>query len=97
MEHRNLYSTFNETYYGTKMITKDSTMSRDNIWISHYASDFVTSEYGSVDEVGAFNNYYNAMYINDYGARLVTQFRAESYEIIYQKNPLVFDLLVFNE
>jgi hypothetical protein len=97
MEHGNLYSIFNETDYGTKMITKDSTMSRDNIWISHYASDFVTSEYGSVDEVGAFNNYYNAMYINDYGARLVTQFRAESYEIIYQKNPLVFDLLVFNE
>ncbi len=79
------------------MITKDSTITRDNIWISLYASDFVRSEYSSVDEVGAFNNHYEALYINDYGARLVTQFRAESYEIIYQKNPLIFDLLIFYE
>jgi len=83
MEHGNLYSIFNETVYGTKMITKDSTINRDNIWESHYASDFVKAEYSLVDEVGAFNNYYNAMYINDYGARLVTQLCAESYEIIY--------------
>jgi len=97
MEHGDLYSIFNETDYGTKMITKDSTMGRDNIWISNYASDFVTSEYSSVDEVGTFNNYYDALYINDYGSRLVTRFRAESYEILYQKNPLIFDLLIFNE
>jgi hypothetical protein len=97
MEHGDLYSIFNETDYGTKMITKDSTITRDNIWISLYASDFVSSEYSSVGEVGAFNNHYDALYINDNGARLVTQFRAESYEIIYQKNPLIFDLLIFYE
>ncbi|MCF7924491.1 MAG: hypothetical protein K9L64_05220, partial [Candidatus Izimaplasma sp.] len=97
MEHGDFYSIFNQTVYGTKMITKDSTMGRDNTRISNYASDFVTSEYSSVDEVGTFNNFYDALYINDYGSTLATRFRAESYEILYQKNPLIFDLLIFNE
>lgn len=93
LEHGTLYSIFNQTEYGTKIITKDSTMSSDNRNTSNYASDYVTSEYSSVDEITTINNYFNAIYINDYGSRLVTRFRAESYEVFYYKNPLVFSLL----
>lgn len=95
LEHGELYSIFHDTKYGTKIVSKDSTMSGDDKHNSKYISDIVSSEYGSINEVGVFNSFFKVQYINDYGSRLVTQQSAESIEIIYQNNPLIFELLTF--
>lgn len=97
LTHGRFYSIFEDTEYGTKVITKFSELTDDDDYYRNYLSDFVSSEYQGIQDVGRFRTFHNAHLINDYGSRLDTINSATSFEILFQQNPLLFELIVMDE
>ncbi len=88
VEHGDIYSIIYKTDYGLKVVNKMATMEYE--FTHNPPVSFVSSLYFIADV------YYQADNIYDYGSRAL-YIPTDRDEIIYQRNPLVFQLLHYKE